>query len=105
MILGDNDGSTLTIVEFKRPSRNDYAMGSEKSDPVLQVLNMLSKAVTEGGITKTDGTFFSFANVVRKFAFAPLALIPCARNGKRSPPWDGWSHRERAGQKAYYFFA
>lgn len=76
MILGDNDGTTLTIVEFKRPSRNDYVFGTEKSDPVLQVINTLEKAVAEGGITKTDGAYFSFANVVRKFAFVIADLTP-----------------------------
>src|SRR5580693_5932669 len=58
MILGDNEGSTLIIVEFKRRSRNDYVFGIEKSDPVLQVINTLDKAVAKGGITKTDGTYF-----------------------------------------------
>lgn len=76
MILGDNDGTTLTIIEFKRPSRNDYAMGSGKSDPILQVLKTLEKSVADGGITKTDGTYFSFANVVRKFAFVIADITP-----------------------------
>lgn len=76
MILGDNDGTTLTIVEFKRPSRDDYVFGLEKSDPVLQVINTLDKAVAEGGITKTDGAYFSFANIVRKFAFVIADLTP-----------------------------
>ncbi|UFS90935.1 hypothetical protein LPJ38_09490 [Bradyrhizobium daqingense] len=76
MILGDNDGTTLTIVEFKRPSRNDYAFGSEKDDPILQVINTLDKATAEGGISKTDGTYFSFANVVRRFAFVIADLTP-----------------------------
>jgi hypothetical protein len=76
MILGDNDGSTLTIVEFKRPSRNDYVFGAEKNDPILQVINTLDKSVAEGGITKTDGTYFSFVNVVRKFAFVIADLTP-----------------------------
>jgi hypothetical protein len=76
MILGDNDGTTLTIVEFKRPSRDDYVFGSEKSDPILQVINTLDKARAEGGITKTDGAYFSFANVVRKFAFVIADITP-----------------------------
>jgi hypothetical protein len=80
MILGDNDGTTLTIVEFKRPSRNDYVFGAAKSDPILQVINTLEKAVAEGGITKTDGAYFSFANVVRKFAFVIADLTPTLVN-------------------------
>jgi hypothetical protein len=80
MILGDNEGSTLIIVEFKRRSRNDYVFGIEKSDPVLQVINTLDKAVAKGGITKTDGTYFSFANVVRKFAFVIADLTPTLIN-------------------------
>jgi hypothetical protein len=76
MILGDNDGTTLTIVEFKRPSRDDYVFGNDKTDPILQVINTLDKAKAHGGITSTDGTHFSFANVVRKFAFVIADLTP-----------------------------
>lgn len=68
MVLGDNDGTTITIVEFKKPSRNDYTFGG-KNDPVLQVIDTLEKATAKGGITKTDGTHFSFAGVIRRFAF------------------------------------
>jgi hypothetical protein len=32
MVLGDNDGTTVTIVEFKQPSRGDYSFGKVKSD-------------------------------------------------------------------------
>jgi hypothetical protein len=76
MILGDNDGTTLTIVEFKKPSRNDYVFGTESSDPVLQVINTLEKATAVGGISKSDGTHFSFAGVVRKFAYVIADLTP-----------------------------
>ena len=76
MILGDNDGSTLTIVEFKKPSRNDYAFGIESSDPIFQVINTLEKATAAGGIAKSDGTHFSFAGVVRKFAYVVADLTP-----------------------------
>jgi hypothetical protein len=57
MVLGDNDGTTITIVEFKKPSRNDYVFGPVKSDPVLR------------GVSKTDGTHFAFTGVIRRFAF------------------------------------
>lgn len=76
MVLGDNDGTTLTIVEFKKPSRNDYLFGSDKSDPILQVINTLDKATAAGGISKTDGTHFSFAGVVRRFAYVIADLTP-----------------------------
>lgn len=69
MVLGDNDGTTITIVEFKKPSRDDYVFGPVKSDPVLQVIETLEQAVDKGGIFKTDGTHFSFTGVVRRFAF------------------------------------
>lgn len=69
MVLGDNDGTTVTIVEFKRPSRDDYSFGNIKKDPVLQVIETLEKATERGSITKTDGTFFAFRGVVRRFAF------------------------------------
>lgn len=76
MILGDNDGTTLTIVEFKKPSRDDYVFGQEKNDPVLQVIQTLDKATAAGGISKSDGTHFSFAGVVRKFAYIVADLTP-----------------------------
>ncbi|MDK9697811.1 MAG: DUF4263 domain-containing protein, partial [Siculibacillus sp.] len=69
MVLGDNDGTTITIVEFKRPSRDDYSFGNVKTDPVLQVIETLEKATEHGSITRTDGTFFAFRGVVRRFAF------------------------------------
>lgn len=52
MVLGDEDGSTLTIVEFKKPSRNDFRFGPAKTDPVTQVTHTLEKAVATGGITR-----------------------------------------------------
>jgi hypothetical protein len=76
MVLGDNDGTTITIVEFKRPSRDDYSFGNVKSDPVLQVIETLEKATERGSITKTDGTFFAFRGVVRRFAFIVADQTP-----------------------------
>lgn len=69
LVLGDNDGTTITIIEFKRPSRDDYRFGNEKSDPVLQVISTLEQATAEGGINRTDGTHFSFSGVIRRFAY------------------------------------
>lgn len=69
LILGDNDGTTVTIVEFKKPSRNDYVFGPAKTDPVKQVLETLDLAVRAGGVTKTDGTHMSFTGVIRRFAY------------------------------------
>lgn len=76
MVLADNDGTTLTIVEFKKPSRNDYQFGNPKADPVLQVIDTLEQAVTKGGITKTDGSHFSFSGVIRRFAFIVADITP-----------------------------
>lgn len=69
MVLGDNDGTTITIVEFKKPSRDDYVFGPPESDPVRQVISTLDQAVAEGGVSKTDGTHFAFTGVIRRFAF------------------------------------
>ncbi|MCK1602609.1 sensor histidine kinase [Bradyrhizobium sp. 166] len=76
MVLGDENAQTLTVVEFKRPSRNDYVFGSEKNDPILQVINTVSKATAAGGLAKTDGTHFSFAGAVRKIAYIIADLTP-----------------------------
>lgn len=69
LVLGDNDGTTITIVEFKKPSRDDYVFGPAKSDPVKQVLDTLEHAVRAGGISKADGTHMSFTGVIRRFAY------------------------------------
>lgn len=69
MILGDEDGSTLTIVEFKKPSRDDYRFGPAKTDPVTQVIDTLEQAVAAGGITRTDGRHVSFGSVSRRQAY------------------------------------
>lgn len=76
IILGDSDGTMLNIVEFKKPSRNDYTFGREKDDPVLQVINTLTQATDSGGISKTDGTHFSFSNVVKRFAYIIADATP-----------------------------
>lgn len=76
LVLGDNDGTTITIVEFKRPSRDDYRVGDAKHDPVLQVLDTLADATAAGGIAKTDGSHFAFRGVVRRFAFIIADIKP-----------------------------
>ncbi|WP_296037158.1 ATP-binding protein [uncultured Agrobacterium sp.] len=69
MILGDDQGGSLTIVEFKKPNRDDYRFGDPKHDPVKQVTDTLKKALAAGGISKVDGEHISFANVNRRQAF------------------------------------
>lgn len=76
MLLGDEDGTTLTIVEFKRPSRDDYRFGNVKSDPVEQVIETVENALAAGGITKTDGSHISLSSVVRRFAFIIADITP-----------------------------
>lgn len=69
MVLGDEEGSSLAIVEFKKPSRNDYRFGDSRTDPVTQVIDTLEKALAVGGINKADGTHISFVSVTRRQAF------------------------------------
>lgn len=69
LVLGDNEGTTITIVEFKKSGRDDYAFGNAKSDPVLQVIETLQKATASGGVNKTDGTHISFDATIRRFAY------------------------------------
>lgn len=76
LVLGDNDGTTITIIEFKRPSRDDYRFGDVKQDPVLQVIKTLEDATAAGGIAKTDGTHFAFRGVVRRFAYIVADIKP-----------------------------
>lgn len=76
MVLGEDEGTTLTIVEFKKPSRNDYSFGNSKTDPVMQVIETLEKAVSSGGIQKKDGAFMSFSHVSRRTAYIIADLTP-----------------------------
>lgn len=76
LVLGDNDGTTITIVEFKRPSRDDYRFGDVKHDPVMQVIKTLDDATAAGGIARTDGSHFAFRGVVRRFAYIIADLKP-----------------------------
>ncbi len=84
LVLGDNDGTTITIIEFKRPSRDDYRFGNDKSDPVLQVINTLEQATQSGGISKTDGTHFAFDGVVRRFAYIIADITPTLKTVLRT---------------------
>ena len=76
LVLGDNDGTTITIVEFKRPSRDDYKFGDVKHDPVMQVIKTLEDATDAGGIARTDGSHFAFRGVVRRFAYIVADIKP-----------------------------
>lgn len=76
LIFGENDGSSLVIVEFKKPTRDDYAFGPAKLDPVMQVVETLEKAIVAGGISKADGGHFSFVQVTRRFAYIIADLTP-----------------------------
>ena len=76
LVLGDNDGTTITIVEFKRPSRDDYRFGDIKHDPVMQVIETLKDATAAGGIAKTDGSHFAFRGVVRRFGYIVADITP-----------------------------
>ncbi|MDR0392347.1 MAG: ATP-binding protein [Planctomycetaceae bacterium] len=46
--------SSITIVEFKRPMRNDYVSHDPQKDPVLQVLNYVD-LIRKGKIKNNDG--------------------------------------------------
>lgn len=76
LVLGDNDGTTITIVEFKKPSRDDYRFGDIAHDPVMQIIKTLEDATAAGGISKTDGTHFAFRGVVRRFGYIIADIKP-----------------------------
>lgn len=84
MILGEDDGSSLIIVEFKKPARNDYRFGPAKTDPVTQVVETLQKALAAGSTQKKDGEIFSFAGVTRRFAYIIADLTPTLLSVLRS---------------------
>ena len=84
LVLGDNDGTTITIIEFKRPSRDDYRFGDVKHDPVMQVIETLKDATAAGGIARTDGSHFAFRGVVRRFGYIVADLKPSLVNVLRN---------------------
>ncbi len=92
LILGDNDGTTVTIVEFKKPSRDDYRYGSDKTDPVVQVLNTLEQVSSVGGIAKMDGEHFNLSGVVKRFAYIiadhTSTLIPVLKRHDFKNEWN-----------------
>lgn len=76
MVLGENDGSSLAIVEFKKPGRDDYRFGPAKSDPVMQVVETIENALAAGSTKKKNGEVFSFSSVTRRFAYIVADLTP-----------------------------
>lgn len=76
LILGEEDGTTITIIEFKKPSRDDYSFGPAKSDPVTQVIDTLEQAVRAGGVARSDGTHMSFTGAIRRFGYIIADLTP-----------------------------
>jgi hypothetical protein len=76
LVLGDQTGTSITIVEFKKPSRDDYRFGSPADDPVLQVINTLQHLTKAQSVTRSDGSFFPIGNVVQRFAYIIADLTP-----------------------------
>ena len=76
LVLGAPDATSLAIVEFKKPSRDDYHFGDVKRDPILQVLETLEKAMQQGGITKNSGEHVDFTQAVRRFAYVIADITP-----------------------------
>lgn len=76
MYLGEEAGTTLSIVEFKRPNRNDYVFGKAKTDPVTQVIETIENAMDRGGFQRADGKFVSFDTVSRRTAFIIADITP-----------------------------
>ncbi len=69
IVMREEDGATVTIVEFKKPNRDDYTFGNAKTDPVLQVMNTFDVIVDKGGVQRTDGEFVKVLDSVRKNGF------------------------------------
>jgi len=76
MYLGEEAGTTLAIVEFKRPNRDDYVFGKAKTDPVTQVIETIENAMEKSGMQRADGKFVSFDTVSRRTAFIIADITP-----------------------------
>ncbi|WP_299567734.1 hypothetical protein [uncultured Sulfitobacter sp.] len=76
MYLGEEAGTALAIVEFKRPNRDDYVFGKAKTDPITQVIETIEKAMEKSGMQRADGKFGSFDTVSRRTAFVIADITP-----------------------------
>lgn len=69
---------TITIVEFKRPMRNDYKEDIHESDPVKQVLRYID-LIREGGAKTDDGRPISAITNAPAFCYIIADLTPTLR--------------------------
>lgn len=66
--------SSITVVEFKRPMRDDASEGEEK-DPIEQVLGYLIRA-REGKITTKDGRPLGNVNAIPAYCYVVADITP-----------------------------
>ncbi|WBQ10219.1 hypothetical protein L2D01_00270 [Hyphomonadaceae bacterium ML37] len=68
-ILKSIDRSTLLIVEFKKPGRDDYKYGDSGKDPFHQVIETVKHIRQKNGLTADDGTIHRFPEGTNIIAF------------------------------------
>ena len=69
LVVGDETSSSLSIVEFKRPGRDDNVFGNPKKDPIKQVIDTIRQATRLGGMERIDGARVNFKDVRKRFGF------------------------------------
>jgi len=88
-----NDFDAITIVEFKRPNRNDYTTGD---NPIDQVLNYVFKIRNAKSMNDKNGRVLTIDENLRFFCYvicditSTLQPIIQKMNAKRSPDGKGY---------------
>ncbi|WP_162239495.1 ATP-binding protein [Aureimonas sp. Leaf324] len=75
-VYRNKDESSLVLIEFKRPGRDDYRFGPEKSDPVTQVVSTSGKIRETKSLIATDGSRIAVPDGTKIFAYIVADLEP-----------------------------
>jgi hypothetical protein len=92
-----NDLSSVSIVEFKRPGRNNYGPGLER-DPIHQVINYAER-IREGTIEDIHGARKSVPHGARLYAYIVADATPTLKG-----QLNLYGFQLTPDQKGYYLF-
>jgi hypothetical protein len=78
-VAGGQGNSTVAIVEFKRPGRDDYAFGREGSDPIKQIHDTVEYIRERKSFVTTDGKSIDIPQYTPITAIVVADLEPSLR--------------------------
>jgi hypothetical protein len=98
-VYDQGDNSSIVLVEFKRPGRDDYFYGDVKRDPIEQVKATAIKIREEGRIITKNGRSITISEGIRLYAYIVADLEPTlskvCKNHDMDNSWDN---------KGYYMY-